>query len=182
MKRLLTVAVALVLAGSAVAAEKVKSGLEPGASPDAFNVKDITGPSEGKSLCYRCQYGARPVTAVFTRTLNDDLASLIKQVDTIVGKNTEKQAKAFVVLLTNDPDSQEAQVKEFAKKHNIKNVPLTVFDGEAGPPSYNISKEADVTVNLWNKSKVEANHAFGKGGLNKEAVAKVVADAEKLVK
>lgn len=182
MKRLLTVAVALVLAGSAIAVEKVKSGLEPGASPDPFNVKDITGPSAGKSLCYRCQYGARPVTAVFTRTLNDNLASLVKEVDTIVGKNTDKQAKAFVVLLTSDPDAQEAQVKEFAKKHNIKNVPLTVFDGEAGPPSYNISKDAEVTVNLWKESTVSANYAFGKGGLNKEAVAKVVADAEKLVK
>jgi hypothetical protein len=172
---------ALVLGTAAVAGE-VKSGLEKGASPDAFNVNDVTGPAAGTSLCYRCRYGGRPVTAVFTRTLSDDLASLVKEVDSVVDKNSAKQAAAFVVLLTNDPDGDAAKIKEFAKKHGIKNVPLTTFDGAAGPPSYNIAKDAEVTVSLWNKSKVEANHAYGKGGLNKDGIAQIVADAEKMLK
>src|SRR5690349_9466877 len=83
MKRLLSVAIAISMVTAAVAGE-VKSGLEKGANPGAFQVKDITGPSKGTSLCYRCQLGGRPTTAVFTRTLNDDLASLIKEVDSIV--------------------------------------------------------------------------------------------------
>ena len=41
------------------------------------------------------------------------------------------------------------------------------------------SKDADVTVHVWKKAKVTANHAFGKGGLNKDAITKVVASAEK---
>ena len=181
MKRLLSVAVALAMVTSAIAGE-VKSGLEKGASPPPFQVKDVTGPSQGTSLCYRCQMGNRPVAAVFTRTLSDDLASLVKEVDGIVGKNQSKQAGAFVVLLSKDPDGDEAKIKEFAKKHGIKNVPLTVFDGEAGPEDYNIAKDAEVTVNLWNKSKVESNHAYGKGGLNKDGVKAIVADAEKMLK
>ena len=181
MKRLLSLAIAVSLVSSAIAAD-VKSGLEKGTSPGAFQVKDVTGPSKGTSLCYRCQFGGRPVTAVFTRTLSDDLASLVKEVDSIVTKNEGKQAAAFIVLLSKNPDADEAKVAEFAKKHGIKKVPLTVFDGEAGPEGYNIAKDAEVTVNLWNKSKVEANHAFGKGGLNKDSVAKIVADAEKMVK
>jgi len=44
--------VALAL-GSVVAAEDIKSGLQVGDSAGAFNVKDITGPNAGKSLCYR---------------------------------------------------------------------------------------------------------------------------------
>ncbi len=180
MKRLFSVAIALVM-GTAVIAGEVKSGLEKGASPEPFNVKDITGPVAGTSLCYRCRLGNRPVTAVFTRTLSDDLASLVKEVDSIVGKNEGKQAGAFVVLLSKDPDADEAKVAAFAKKHGIK-TPLTVFDGEAGPEGYNIAKDAEVTVNLWNKSKVEANHAYAKGGLNKAGIAKVVADAEKMLK
>ena len=181
MKRLLSVAIAISMVTAAIAGE-VKSGLEKGANPGAFQVKDITGPSKGTSLCYRCQLGGRPTTAVFTRTLNDDLASLIKEVDSIVAKNEKKQAGAFVVLLSKDPDADEAKVAEFAKKHGIKKVPLTVFDGEAGPEGYNIAKDAEVTVNLWNKSKVESNHAYGKGGLTKDEIAKVVADAEKMLK
>ena len=34
-------------------AGEVKSGLQPGDAAGAFNVKDVTGPRKGKSLCYR---------------------------------------------------------------------------------------------------------------------------------
>jgi hypothetical protein len=40
-------------AGAAVIAGNVKSGLKVGDAAGAFNVKDITGPNQGKSLCYR---------------------------------------------------------------------------------------------------------------------------------
>ncbi len=55
MRRLLVPSVALaVLAISSVAvAGEVESGLQVGESTKAFNVKDVTGPNKGKSLCYR---------------------------------------------------------------------------------------------------------------------------------
>ena len=40
------------LSGVAAAAE-LESGLQVGERAGAFNVKDCTGPSAGKSLCYR---------------------------------------------------------------------------------------------------------------------------------
>ena len=116
---------------------------------------------------------------VFTRSLTDDLASLVKQVDALVGDN--KNAKSFIVLLSKDPDGDEAKIKEFAKKNGIKNVPLTIFDGEAGPGGYKISKDADVTVLLWKGQTVKTNHAYKTGGLNKDTVSQVVADAKKLL-
>lgn len=45
-------ALALAACGVVVAAE-LQSGLQVGESAGAFNVKDITGPNKGKSLCYR---------------------------------------------------------------------------------------------------------------------------------
>jgi hypothetical protein len=39
--------------GVAVAADEIKSGLQVGESTEAFNVRDITGPNKGKTLCYR---------------------------------------------------------------------------------------------------------------------------------
>jgi hypothetical protein len=39
--------------GVAVAAERLESGLQVGARTSAFNVRDITGPNQGKTLCYR---------------------------------------------------------------------------------------------------------------------------------
>ena len=89
--------------------------------------------------------------------------------------------KGFVVLLTDDPDEAEGEVKAFAAKHGIKNVPLTIFDGTAGPPNYRIAKDAEVTVNMWVGLKSKANHAFAKGKLNKAEIAKVVADSSKIL-
>jgi hypothetical protein len=40
------------LAGLGAAAASLKSGLEPGESTSPFQVRDITGPNKGKSLCY----------------------------------------------------------------------------------------------------------------------------------
>jgi len=45
-------AVLITTVGVASGAE-LKSGLQPGESAGAFNVKDCTGPRKGKSLCYR---------------------------------------------------------------------------------------------------------------------------------
>jgi hypothetical protein len=43
----------VVAAGAIAMADAVKSGLAVGDHAGAFNVKDITGPNKGKSLCYR---------------------------------------------------------------------------------------------------------------------------------
>ena len=55
MRHLTLVAVGLLVACHSVrvSAEELKSGLQPGDSAGAFNVKDVTGPRKGKSLCYR---------------------------------------------------------------------------------------------------------------------------------
>lgn len=118
---------------------------------------------------------------MFARELSDDLASLVKAIDTKVGENDDKKMAGFVVLLTDDPDTAVDEVKKFGAKNGIKHVPLTVFDGTAGPENYKIAKDADVTIHLWVKHKVEGNHAFSKGQLNKEAIAKVVADTGKIL-
>ena len=41
------------LLGAQAIAEDLKSGLQPGDSAGAFDVKDCTGPAAGKTLCYR---------------------------------------------------------------------------------------------------------------------------------
>lgn len=118
---------------------------------------------------------------MFARELTDDLASLVKQLDAVVGKNEEKKMGGFVVLLSEDPDADEAKVVAFAEKHGIKNLPLTIFDGVAGPPGYSLAKEAEVTVTMWVKQEVKVNQAFGKDGLTASAVKQVVAETAKIL-
>ena len=184
MKRLLaTFSAALVLAtGLMLIAAEVDSGLAVGEKVGAYNVKDITGPEAGTSLCYRCKYGARPVINVFTREVNDDLAKLVKEVDGLVAKNQDKKMAAFVTVLAEDADKVAPKLEEMAKKHGIKNVPLTIFDGESGPESYQISEKADVTVLLWNKNEVKAKVAVAKGGkVDDKVIKNVVANSEKIL-
>lgn len=179
MNRLLTVAALVLFAGVAIAADSVKSGLAVGDGVAPFNVKDITGPKAGTSLCYRCQYGGNPTACVFTREITPEVASLIAELDQSVVDG--KKVKGFVVLLTDDAEGGAGQLKKVAADKSIKNVPLTIFDGKTGPTDYKISKDAAVTVVLWNKSKVTANHAFAEAKLSDDAQKAVVADAKKLI-
>jgi hypothetical protein len=165
---------------SAIAAD-IESGLKVGDTPGAFNVKDITGPNKGKSLCYRCNYGSRPVVSVFAREVTPDLAKLIQEVDKVVEKNSDKKMAAFVVVLAEDADKVAPQLEELASKSGIKNVPLTIFDGAAGPNDYKIAKEADVTVMMWNQSEVKANTALTKGQLNETVIKSIIGNTQAIL-
>ena len=110
------------------------------------------------------------------------MAGLVKQVDTAVGKNKASQLKAFVVVLSDDPDADEPKLKALAKKHGIKNVPLTIFDGISGPPPYKINKGAETTILMWKRGKVASNKGFEKGKLSKVALKTVAGDTAVLIK
>ncbi len=120
-------------------------------------------------------YGKSPVAVVFARETGKDLTGLVKQLDKA---SQDKKFNSFVVFLS-DEEKLEGQLKELAKKANLKKTVLTI-DNEAGPEGYNISKEAAVTVLLYNKHKVVANHAFTKSDFNQKAVERVIADLGKL--
>ena len=126
------------------------------------------------------------MVAIFTRSITDNLTSLVKQIDEQVAKNEDKKLAAFVVLLSNDPDADEAKLTALAEKAGIKvgkeaHVPLTIIDGIAGPPNYNISEDAEVTVLHWKGQKVVVNHAYGKGKLDKAAVKAIVESTAKIL-
>jgi hypothetical protein len=109
------------------------------------------------------------------------LASLVKQVDETVAKNEKKDMRAFLVVLTEDADAAEAKLKALAEKQGIKKVPLTIFDGSAGPSSYKISKDADLTVLMWKGLEVKANHALEKGKLDAKATKAIVEDTKSIL-
>lgn len=126
------------------------------------------------------------MVTIFTRSITDNLTSLVKQIDEQVAKNEDKKLASFVVLLSDDPDADEAKLKELAEKAGIKtgkeaNVPLTIYDGVAGPPNYKIAEEAEVTVLHWKGLKAVVNHAYPKGKLDKAAVKEIVESTAKIL-
>lgn len=116
---------------------------------------------------------------IFAREVSDNLTGLVKKIDAATAKNSDCRMGSFVVFL-NDDESIEGKLKELAKKEGIEKTILAV-DNPAGPQGYNIPKDADITVVLYTKRKVQANHAFKKGELKDADVEKVVADLKKIL-
>lgn len=183
MLKMFSVATAMLMAGLAasVGAEEVKSGLPKGEFVPAFTVTDITGPSKGKDLCYRCQYGNRPVVSVFTREVTPEVAALVKELDAAVEKNKDARMAAFVVVLSDEPSKAAPTLEETAAKGQIKNVPMTTYEGVKGPGGYKISSDAAVTVMMWVDSEVTVSKGFAKGQLNKEAISQLLADTKTIL-
>src|SRR4029077_15265160 len=116
---------------------------------------------------------------IFAREVSDPLTRLVKKIDDATAKNSSKHMGSFVVFLSDD-ESLEKQLKDVAKKEGIKNTILTI-DNPAGPKGYDVAKDADVTVVLYTKRTVKANHAYRKGELTDKEITKIVGDVSKIV-
>lgn len=120
-----------------------------------------------------------PVAAIFAREMSDNLASLVKKIDQVTSQNKSCRMGSFVVML-NDDESMEKKLKELAEKEQLQHVVLTI-DNKAGPPSWKIAKDADVTVILYTHRSVKANYALKKGELTEAEVDKILGDVSKIL-
>ena len=169
----LTLAAGL-LAVSAFAAN-VESGLKPGADLPAFQVADVTGPSKGKQLCYRCQFGGNPVLAAFIKSSPAESAALLASLQSVYDANKAKNLKSFIVFM-GGPELQSAIAKVAAEKKIT--IPLTVLPGGAKAADiaqYQINPDAANTVLLWNKGTVQSNFVNVKP-TEVEPISKAAAD------
>ncbi|HEV3165831.1 MAG TPA: hypothetical protein VGZ22_17515 [Isosphaeraceae bacterium] len=118
------------------------------------------------------------MVCVFARKTSEPLTSLVKQIDEKIGENG--QLKSFVVVLTSKGDKTADDLKKLAKDASIKHVPLTMLQDPAGPPDYELAKDADITVLMWKGHKVKVNRAY-KGELTDQEVRTIVADIPKVL-
>jgi hypothetical protein len=155
-------------------ADPCKSGLDAGKRPGPYSAVIATGPQRGRSHCYICETGDKPAFVIFARGLTDPLAKLVRQLDKALVNYKKADLRGWVTFLNDDTASFEDKVVKWGKKHSISTVPLGVFTDAVGPPSYRISKDADVTVLLFVKQKVVANFAFRAGDLNEAQTQEVL--------
>lgn len=181
MRKLLALTAVLAVVTTVSFAAENSDSLSVGSDVGAFTVTDVTGPHAGESLCYRCQFKDRPVVSIFTREVNDELATLVKEIDTVVGRKQGEKMAAFVVVLSDSPDTKTDELKALASKHGLKNTPLTTYDDVMGPPSYKIPKTADFTVMMWVDGQLKVNENFQKGQLSKQKVAQVVENTGRIL-
>lgn len=111
---------------------------------------------------------------MFARSTSDSLTSLVKKIDSTKG------IKSFVIFLSDD-EKLRGDVVKLAEKEGVKNTVFAVND-TVGPKNYKISKDAEVTVLIYSKNTIRANHAYTKSGFNAKAVEAIVKDFSKITK
>jgi len=112
---------------------------------------------------------------IFTRKLDDTLASLVKKVNDTVEQNKAKRMAAFVVLLGDDAKSKADDLKALAETEKLS-IPLTIaVEQPNGPEAYKISPEADQTILLYNRlSSVKDNVALKPGELTPAKINEIL--------
>ena len=177
----------LVLCGSLAVAAELNAGLKKGDPVGAFMVEKCAGNLQdgiepGAQLCYRCKLGNRPVVAIFTRNVGENVSTLVKQLDQLVSDNPNKNFASFVNLLGNDPAKLKADAHDLLVRSKAKNIAVVVPDQHKfGPSNLKLHPDADVTVLIYSGGTVAANHAFAAGKLDKPAITAVLADTKKIL-
>ncbi len=171
-------AVVAAVSGFAAAAE-MKSGPQVGDKVSPFMPLNINGKSAGEKHCLVCENQDNPVVMIFARNPECPMTqALIKKVEATVAKNEKCEMGSFVVFCTDDSQA-EGQAKAFAEKAKLKKVVLSI-DSPAGPRSYKVAKDAEVTVVLYTKHVVKANHSFKKDELKDADIEKLLKDVKKI--
>jgi hypothetical protein len=174
-----TALVAIALFSGGAPAADPQSGPQVGEKVVPFHPLNCTGDHAGEKYCLVCKNGPNPVAVIFGRQITPELTRLVKRIDEATDKNQKRSMGSFAVLL-NDSDKLEKELKELARKEKIQHCTLAI-DNPEGPEGYKIVPEAEVTVLLYTKQTVKANHAFDKGELNDKGIEAILADLRKIL-
>lgn len=162
------------------AAEPCQSGLQPGQRPGPYTFLVATGPQRGQLHCYICETADKPAVVIFARTLNEPLGKLTRGLDKAVQAYKTSDLRAWVTFLNDDQTAFDPKVVQWGKEHAVRSVPLGVFEDAGGPPTYRLSRDADMTVLLFVKQKVVANFAFRSGELTQEKTIDILRTISRL--
>jgi hypothetical protein len=181
-RHLVALLLGLLLLGTLQAESRapLKSGPQPNQKlPGPFEPLNVTGENAGEKHCLYCANGANPVAMIFAREVTPALAGLIKKIDQATVKNAGVEMGSFVVVCSSEA-GLDKKLRALAEKEKLQKCILSIEE-PAGPEDYKVSKDAEVTVVLYRKRTVKANHAFRKGELNDKAIEAVLADLPKIL-
>lgn len=177
-------AVVLVLATvTTVGADGLVSPIESNSSSEvpSFYVRAVTGPLAGKSVCYVCRNGDRPVVIVLLRDLGPDTAPLLKDLDRTVNRHRADGLRCFAVLLTDTPQRDAARLQTLAFDEKI-DLPLTVT-GEATTQGSTLAfpRDSAVSIVTYQDRRIVERFLFKSGKCDESARQSIIAASEKLL-
>jgi hypothetical protein len=165
------------LAVSALAGA-VGSGLKTGDHMTAFDVRDVSGPAKGQTLCYVWANGSRPVVVAF---INDDVAKstgLVGQIQKLTEQHADKELRAFVVY---EGGAELKPAIEQAAQEKHLTIPVTFLpDGKSSSSlkQYRINPEARNTIMTYRNKTVTATFV----NVDDSGFAKVAEATESMLK
>jgi hypothetical protein len=118
---------------------------------------------------------------VFARGLDDHVARLAKELDTIV-QQTKADSASFFVFLVDEADKFAPKLEELATKQTLKAVPMTVAVKNQGVERFKVATDAWVTVLFYSGKKAEQTLSWTKEKFDAAAVNKILAEAKKQAK
>ena len=181
MTRRSPIVVLSLLAGLALADEGAfRSGLQVGEDVPQFYVRAITGPLKGKSVCYVCRNGDRPVVMVLARQIDPELRKLLKQLDGTVDARRAVGLRCFGVFVGPEGRQLAPDIQTLAFDEKL-DLPLTLaVTSSEGPAGQNLNPDAALTVVLYRELKVVANFAYRNGQLTPADRAAILKQVERL--
>lgn len=146
----------------------------------SFYVRAVTGPLAGKSVCYVCRHGDRPVVMVLVRNLGTDVAALLKELDGCVNRHRADGLRCFAVLVTGTPQREAPRLQTLSFDEKLE-LPLTLAgEALADATALNIESDAAITAILYEDRRVVSRFSFRTGTCDAVARLSVVSAAEKL--
>jgi hypothetical protein len=146
----------------------------------SFYVRAVTGPLAGKSVCYVCRHGDRPVVMVLLRELGADATALLNELNQTVDRHRAEGLRCFAVLVTGTPQREAPRLQTLAFDEKL-DLPLTLAsEAVAAEAALNVDSEAAITVVLYEDRRIVSRFAHRSGSCNESARREIVSAAEKL--
>ena len=146
----------------------------------SFYVRTVTGPLAGKSVCYVCRHGDRPVVMVLLRELGADATALLKELNQTVDRHRAEGLRCFVVLVTGTPQREAPRLQTLAFDEKL-DLPLTLAsEAIAAEAALNVDPDAAITVVLYEDRRIVRRFAHRSGLCDAAARREIVSAAEKL--
>ena len=159
-------------------AEKTSANM--GEEVASFYVRAVTGPLAGKSICYVCRHGDRPVVMVLVRELGADVAALLKELDRCVNRHRADGLRCFAVLVTGAPQREAPRLQTLSFDEKLE-LPLTLAgEAIADAAALNIEPDAAITAILYEDRHIVSRFSFRTGTCDAVARQSVVSAAEQL--
>jgi hypothetical protein len=168
----------LCLLTSLLLADPCVSGVPVGKRPGPYSFLLATGSDRGKQECYICGQDDKPTVVVFGRSLNANTAKLLASLDQEMTKRKDAGFKAWFTLLSDKADLDP--IAKWSQQTGLKNLTVGIYEDADGPPSYKLTREAEVTVLVFAKKQVLANFALRAKELTDKKLQEILKSLGKL--